>query len=271
MGKTNIKDEIKQRIRETRTILKMIDAELECAPEGSLKILCRENKTYYYQQIKQNGMYEKKYIEKKKTDMAIALAKKGYYIKVKPLLEKELKALESFDKSYNEDAVDKIYDLMIEERKQIVNPVRVSNREALKRWNDEEYEINQWHPENLIYKTDNGEKVRSKSELIISNMLNRNSKNLRYKYERPLELLFNGEKRIIHPDFTVLNINTGKITYWEHAGRMDDSKYASSFVWKINAYLDNGIIPGENLILTYETNENPINTQYVLAMIDSML
>ena len=33
--------------------------------------------------------HEKKYIEKKNTDLAIALAKKGYYTKVKPLLEKE--------------------------------------------------------------------------------------------------------------------------------------------------------------------------------------
>ena len=42
-------------------------------------------------------MYEKKYIEKKNTDLAIALAKKGYYTKVKPLLEKELRALISYD------------------------------------------------------------------------------------------------------------------------------------------------------------------------------
>lgn len=271
MGKINIKDEIKQRIKETRNILKMIDAELECSPEGSLKVLCRADKTYYYHQKKKDSMYEKKYIEKKNTDLAIALAKKGYYTKVKPLLEKELRALESFDKLYNEDTADKLYDSMIEARKQIVNPVRMSSREVLSRWNDEVYEINQSHSENLIYKTDNGEKVRSKSELIIANMLNSNSKSLKYKYERPLELLINGEKRIVHPDFTVINIHTGKITYWEHAGRMDDSKYACGFVWKVNAYLDNGIIPGKDLIFTYETKENPINTQYVLAMIDSLL
>ena len=52
---------------------------------------------------------------------------------------------------------------------------------------------------------------------------------------------------------------------------MDNSQYASIFVWKVNAYLDNGIIPGKNLIFTYETTENPINTQYVLAMIDGLL
>lgn len=271
MRNTIMNTEIEQKIKETKAILEMIDKELEHAPEGSLKIMRKADKSYYYHQIKQDNTYEKKYIEKKNEAFAIALARKGYYIKLKPLLEKELRALELFDKSYNEDIADKVYDSMIEARKQIVKPVRLSSREILKKWNEEVYEINQQHPENLIYKTDKGEKVRSKSELIIANMLYRNSKDLRYKYERPLELLINGEKRIVHPDFTVLNIHTGKITYWEHAGMMDNSQYANIFVWKVNAYLDNGIIPGKNLIFTYETTENPINTQYVLAMIDGLL
>ena len=263
--------EIKQKIKETKAILEMIDKELEHAPEGSLKIMRKADKSYYYHQIKQDNTYEKKYIEKKNTAFAIALAKKGYYTKIKPQLEKELRALELFDKSYNEDIVDKIYDSMIEARKDIVNPVRLSSREILKNWDKEVYEINQQYPENLVYKTDKGENVRSKSELIIANMLNRNSKDLRYKYERPLELLINGEKRIVYPDFTVLNIHTGKITYWEHAGMMDNPKYASSFVGKVNTYLENGIIQGINLIFTYETSENPLNTQYVLAMIDGLI
>lgn len=35
-----------------------------------------------------------------------------------------------------------------------------------------------------------------------------------------------GHTQTIHPDFTIINIHTGKITYWEHAGRMDDAQYA---------------------------------------------
>lgn len=271
MGKTNIKDEIKKRIIETEDILKMVNAELEHTPEGSLKIQCRNKQAYYYHQIKRNNNFERRYIEKKNANLATALAKKGYYSKIKPQLEKELRALKSFDESYNDEYTDNVYDSMINARKQLLEPVRVSNQEILNRWNNENYETNASYPENLVYKTDNGEIVRSKSELIIANMLFHNKKNLKYKYERPLELIVNGEKRIIHPDFTVLNVDTGKITYWEHAGKMDDSKYASSFVWKTNIYLENGIISGENLIYTFETNDTPINTQYVLTMIDKLL
>lgn len=251
--------------------MKVINQELENAPSGSLKIQRRGNKIYYYHQVKREGTYVKKYIEQKNKGFAIALAKKGYYEKVKPLLEKELDALETFEKSYDENMVNDLYDSMIEARKQMVDPVRMSAGEILKKWETEVYEMNHNYQENLIYRTDHGENVRSKSELIIANMLNRYSEHLRYKYERPLELTIYGEKRIIHPDFTVLNIHTGKMTYWEHVGMMDEPNYASGFVRKVNSYMENGIVPGKDLLFTFETSDCPINTQNVLVLIESML
>lgn len=94
--------------------MKVINQELENAPSGSLKIQRRGNKIYYYHQVKREGTYVKKYIEQKNKGFAIALAKKGYYEKVKPLLEKELDALETFEKSYDENMVNDLYDSMIE-------------------------------------------------------------------------------------------------------------------------------------------------------------
>ena len=80
-----------------------------------------------------------------------------------------------------------------------------------------------------------------------------------------------GDKiQVIYPDFTILNIRTGKIIYWEHAGRMDDPKYANQFVYKINSYMSNGIMPGRDLIFTYETMSNPLNMQNALKLIESL-
>ena len=80
-----------------------------------------------------------------------------------------------------------------------------------------------------------------------------------------------GDKiQVIYPDFTILNIQTGKITYWEHAGRMDDPKYANQFVYKVNSYMSNGIMPGRDLIFTYETMSNPLNMQNALKLIESL-
>ena len=43
-----------------------------------------------------------------------------------------------------------------------------------------------------------------------------------------------------------------KELYWEHMGMMDNGEYAEKAVRKISAYYQNGIYPGEALILTFE-------------------
>ena len=110
--------------------------------------------------------------------------------------------------------------------------------------------------------------VRSKSELIIANILYKNREMLKYKYERPLELMIERHTQTIYPDFTILNVRTGKLVYWEHAGRMDDPRYAANFVKKINTYIDNEIIPGKDLIVTYETVNSPIVIQHIQLQIE---
>ena len=52
---------------------------------------------------------------------------------------------------------------------------------------------------------------------------------------------------------------TGQEIYWEHDGRMDDPDYAQNAIRKIQLYEDNGIYPGERLILTFETGKTVLN------------
>ena len=85
-------------------------------------------------------------------------------------------------------------------------PIRISVNEKLRIWQNESYEPYQKYKENLKYETDNGETVRSKSEVIIANILAKNNEHLLYKYERPLEVVIAGHTQTIHPDFTIINI-----------------------------------------------------------------
>ncbi|MGN0412539.1 MAG: hypothetical protein ACI4FV_05830 [Lachnospiraceae bacterium] len=250
-----------------------MNQELEHAPKGSLKIIERKGRQYYYHQYydKEKCQYTKHYIKKEDEELAKILARKGYNMKVKKLLEQELKTLQIYEKSYNEQAVDDVYDSLSEARKNLIHPVRISAREQLRRWNNDCYEPYQEYQEDLIFETDHGEKVRSKSELIIANILFQNKDHLLYKYEKPLELVKQRGIQVVHPDFTVLNIHTGKITYWEHAGRMDDPRYANQFVQKMNLYLENNIFQGENLIVTYETMNFPLNIQNVKTIIQRVV
>ena len=265
-----IKQLAQQKFEEVNRILEQIDKELEHMPEGHLKIQKRLENVYYYQMIQKNGKTKKYYIEKRNAELIKKLACKHYYMKVQTKLKKEWEALKKFLNNYDEKIADDIYDQMPVEKKELIQPLRMTAGEVLRKWENERYEANQNYPENLIYKTDQGEMVRSKSELILANMLNQNRKYLLYKYERPLELMQGDKIQVIYPDFTILNIQTGKITYWEHAGRMDDPKYANQFVYKINSYMSNGIMPGRDLIFTYETMSNPLNMQNALKLIESL-
>ena len=109
-----------------------------------------------------------------------------------------------------------------------------------------------------------------KSEVIIANILYHNSENILYKYERPLELKINGKEKIFYPDFTIINKHTGKITYWEHAGRMDDPYYAGDFVRKMNVYVENDLLPGRDIFLTFETLSNQLDINVVNKLIKSL-
>ena len=172
-----------------------INEYLKHAPKGGLKIQQRMGNTYYYHQQKSDktGTHIKHYISKKDEKLAKTLAQKGYYTKVKPVLEQNLHALEEFMNIYDEDAIDRVYDTLIDARKNLVNPIKVSAKEQLRRWNEECYELYQKYPENLRYETEKGEMVRSKSEVIIANILYQHRKDLLYKYERPLEVMIAGK------------------------------------------------------------------------------
>ena len=61
-------------------------------------------------------------------------------------------------------------------------------KQKIIQWEDEKYEKNTKYFENLKFETDQGELVRSKSEVIIANLLYQNLHHILYKYERPLEL-----------------------------------------------------------------------------------
>ena len=112
------------------------------APEGGLKIQNRCGKTYYYHQYKntETGLYVKTYIDRKNEQLARRLAQKGYYAKVKLLIEKKLQALETFAQAKNDEEIDNVYDMLQQERKQLVVPIRISVNEKLRVWQNESYE-----------------------------------------------------------------------------------------------------------------------------------
>ena len=125
------------------------------------------------------------------------------------------------------------------------------------------------------YFTANEECVSSKSEGIIADALLRHG--VPYRYEFPLKLRAEhtaGRKNseaTFHPDFLCLNLRTREEFFWDHFGMMDDENYSNNAAGKLNLYAENGIYPGRKLIITMETQNEPLNTKTVDKLIKEFL
>ena len=108
--------------------------------------------------------------------------------------------------------------------------------------------------------------MRSKSEIIIANILNKNG--IPYRYECPIKLK-SGET--YYPDFMVLNVRERKEMYWEHLGLMGDYDYRERNLAKILKYEANGLFMGDKLLLTFETSTQPLSTVTIERVVNKYL
>ncbi|WP_070411119.1 ATP-dependent DNA helicase [Pseudomonas lundensis] len=125
---------------------------------------------------------------------------------------------------------------------------------------------------NLVYRTERGELVRSKSEWIIADKLHRAG--IDYQYEQPL--LLAGIERF--PDFTIVDDDSGLTWYWEHNGMLSNDEYLQRWNRKLAAYRQQGILPlaeggGENgtLLITEEKHGAGLCADEINKNIDAIL
>ncbi len=95
--------------------------------------------------------------------------------------------------------------------------------------------------EGLIHRTRRGELVRSKSELIIANLLSSEFE-VDYTYEFELRA---SDGSVRYPDFFVDDSAAGSKLYIEHLGLLDDPTYARRWAAKERWYRAQGILPLE--------------------------
>jgi hypothetical protein len=180
-------------------------------------------------------------------------------------MEEELASIKSYLRSMPETIFEDVYDSLMEGRRIIVIPAVMTDEEYINIWQNEKYNTKRIRPDDICYETQRGEKVRSKSEVIIADTLY--FAGIPYHYEKPLQL----GKRIIYPDFTVLNVRTRKEYYWEHLGMLDNEDYLDKALRKLDNYVEHGIREGNNLILTRETAKFPINISNIKDKINYYL
>ena len=124
---------------------------------------------------------------------------------------------------------------------------------------------------NLIHCTRNGLAVRSKSEVVIADLLY--SKGIEFEYEQPLTF---GDGSWKSPDFTI-NYTTGTTFYWEHLGMMSRPLYRRKWEQKLEWYRQHGVLrheegggPAGTLIVTEDGDNGSISSAYMEALVDEL-
>ena len=124
----------------------------------------------------------------------------------------------------------------------------------------------------LIHRTARGEMVRSKSEVIIADHLSNNG--IEYGYEQPLTI----EGVTKYPDFTIEDMESGLMFYWEHCGMLHMPNYRRRWEEKLEWYRSHGILPREEggggngtLIMTRDEANGSIDSAKITTLITDVL
>lgn len=241
-------------LSETVESLKAIDF-----PEGRVSIKYMQGRPYYYLSIADK---KEKYLGKKDRAVIRKLVQKAYVKEVIKLSEHEMRMISDILRLYGNAMPEDVYENLPDARKRFATPVSIGNNRIAADWADEPYDRLPFKKDTPEYITMKGDRVRSKSEMIIADRLFVNG--IPYKYECPL--LVNGQ--IIHPDFTILRLSDLRILYHEHCGMVDYAEYAERMVTKINDYNKEGICLGDRLFVSMESSKTPLDVRTIDNLIN---
>lgn len=205
------------------------------------------------------------YLNKHMTGLAQELAYKTLLLARQKDLLLEMSAIDSILPSLNKPSQ---VELILRNKPVIASLVKMRTGDSdpslaheLEVWNKEPHQPNPRYAEHLTVQSVNGYFVRSKSEAMIDMLLT--TYGIPFRYEG--SICINGVT--YHPDFTIRHPETGDYYLWEHFGMIDDEGYCRRNLPKIPLYANLGFIPGRNMILTFETGDQPLNMQYVEDLI----
>lgn len=264
---TYLQTALKQKEKELKQYISELEQHL--APiDDTLEIVHKNGRKLYYRAKKVHGQQKpiRQYISNRDQSLIRQLAQHPYDLRVLHVLRKQLHGIQLLLKTYDDHAIDHIYERLSTDRRELIQPVRYPASEMIRQWLATTQGEQNPYPNNTDFFTFNKEHVRSKSELILADTFARF--HIPYRYEAPLRFR---DGSIRYPDFSLWNRRSGKLYYWEHLGKMDDTEYCKKQLIKFDEYEKNGIFPGEQLIITHETRDRPLNLQIVELLIRKYL
>ncbi|MGI6257823.1 MAG: hypothetical protein ACOYJU_07125 [Anaerovoracaceae bacterium] len=239
-------------LREYKRKLSKERRELRSLPEGYLYKQKRKGAESYVHVTYSGGKRTRRGITTNR-ELICALARKAYLKESVALLTRTISALETVANTCPPPTPETILGRLPSTYKSL--PREGFFPKNRNNWKNASYEKSTYRPEEKTHTASNGERVRSKSEALIVDLLEKHK--IPYRYEQMLYI----QNQEFAPDFTILVKN--QTFYWEHCGKVNDPGYVRNHNWKISVYGKAGIVPWKNLVITYDDEEGNFNSKVV--------
>ena len=263
----NYKTELEAQLKELIHLEKMISnrlKEYKGLEKGNIRVsMCHGSSQYHF---KKEGEDKERYIPKYEISKIQKLVQRDYDEKIHKEVLDLIKRLDKFNKKYDIGKLASLYDNLPIGRKKLITPAMPTVEMTVEEWL-------RVHPGNMNnyemkheFVTMQGEAVRSKSEKMIADYFFTHK--IPYTYEPGVRLL---DGRIVYPDFAALNIKENKTVYWEHLGLVEKDDYATNNFSKLIDYEEAGLLLGDSLVITMETQERPLDMKLVKRKVKEYL
>ena len=261
----NLPQLLKEHLQELKKCLETKQKTQISSPSGHLRIAQnRGTRLPQFYHITKSNDFKGTYIPHAQLPFIKKLAQKDYDSKLIKILKTQISSLEQYIQR-SDRKIERLYSSMNKTRQSLITPATLTNAQYIEEWQKVTWQGLPFTEDTPRYYTARKEQVRSKSEVIIADTLNRSG--IPYHYEYPVKL----SNKIFHPDFLCLNLRTRQEFIWEHFGMMDNEEYLEKAIQKIKIYNENNYFLGKNLIITMETQSSPLNMRQLEQIISAYL
>lgn len=207
----------------------------------------------------------RKCIQKYITDDKVyfSLINLRFFKTLRKVIVSNLKALDSALAAYKEYSPEYIFSL-IPATYCVITPEidDFFHITAAREWMTKLLELKEEHPapyhNSLQFTTSDGTLVRSKSELIIYEILLRH--HFIFVYDAPYIC---ADGTILHPDFTILKPDGSGVLLIEHDGAFDVSRKRTVTTNKMGEYYDSNLNFFEEILFTFDRSNHSINAKLI--------
>lgn len=264
---SDLLSQINRRIELLQYVIDKANKQLISCPEGKIHVSPGTSiGTYRYFVRTDSKDKTGEYLHKNEEKKIRGLCQRKYYEDLIKKCSNEIKILEKTIQKLEGDSIVSSYEMLSKGIQCKIDPMLFDDISYTNMWLSQEYKGLPFDEDDKTeYYTDKGERVRSKSEILIANYLYRLK--IPYLYEKPIML---NSGRIVYPDFTILDISERREKYLEHLGKLGDVDYVMRNIRKMNEYRENEIYLGLNLFFTVESGSAPVSVRDIEKIVLGM-